>query len=243
MTTASDSTGSKSVHRVQGKDVVMPVQIRDARVWAAQFLVPASSARAVLSSAGLQPVVPIKGKAVCALGFVDYIDGDLGQYHEFMVALMAKVPGRPKSLGAFIHWLPVDQTFTCEAGRSIWGFPKEMSDITVTRERGHTAGEVRLDGQLVLRLEVGAGLPAPAFLGGRSIAAYTFGDEVLRSTAWEMQVGGVRGRPGGARVVWGDHPKAQELRGLGIPDRGIVSSSVARLKMTFNDAVPVASSV
>ncbi len=45
------------------------------------------------------------------------------------------MPAACKALGdaaAFIHHLPVDQSFTLEAGRTIWGFPKIMADFTVS---------------------------------------------------------------------------------------------------------------
>ena len=55
-----------------------------------------------------------------------YLDGDLGQYNEFGTCVMVNPPGSHarglKALGdaaAFIHHLPVDQSFTLEAGRRI----------------------------------------------------------------------------------------------------------------------------
>ena len=32
-------------------------------------------------------------------------------------------------LSTYIHRLPVDQSFTCAAGRGIWGFPKTVERI------------------------------------------------------------------------------------------------------------------
>ena len=67
-----------------------------------------------------------------------YVDGDLGQYHEYGTNVMVNPPGSNasglralQSAGAFIHHLPVDQAFTLEAGRTIWGYPKVMADFTV----------------------------------------------------------------------------------------------------------------
>jgi hypothetical protein len=43
-------------------------------------------------------------------------------------------------------------------------------------------------------------------------------------------------RPGGCRVVLGDHPIAQELRGLGFPRRALMSGSMRNVRMEFGAA-------
>jgi hypothetical protein len=186
---------------------------------------------------GLEPVEPIPGQAICAFGFVRYVDGDLGPYHEFLVSLLSKRPGASHSLGAYIHWLPVNQTLTCEAGQSIWGFPKAIADIDITPGRWHTDCELRLDGQLVVGVRVGAGVPVPSSaLGAWSIDAYAYRDGVLRRTPWTMDISGVRARLGGGRIRWGDHPMSQELQALEIPTWSFMSSTVGKLRMRFDDA-------
>ena len=229
-------TVTPSTHLIQGERVVMPVEIRDASAWAAQFLIPARTARRVLHPVGLEPLLPIPRRAICAVGFVRYVDGDLGPYHEFLISLMAKRPGRRGSQGAYIHWLPVNQTFTCEAGLSIWGFPKILADIAITPGRTHTDCELCVDDRLVMAIRVGDGLPAPVALGSRSIDAYSYRDGVLRRTPWGMAISGVRARPGGARISWGDHEMTSRLRELEIPQRAFLCTSIGKLQMTFEDA-------
>ena len=56
---------------------------------------------------------------------VQYLDSDLGTYNEFVLALTATLGDR---MGTLIRQLPVNQAFTLEAGRSIWGFPKFMTE-------------------------------------------------------------------------------------------------------------------
>src|SRR5437899_196865 len=117
-----------AVHSVLGDKVTMPVEIRDADAASAMFLGDAPAARKILADTGLEPVT-VTGRAICSLAFVRYIDGDLGPYHEFAFALLARRPGDRSSVGVYIPWLPVNQSFTCAAGREIWGFPKEIADI------------------------------------------------------------------------------------------------------------------
>src|SRR5690606_28310514 len=134
-------TSAVRAHAIQGERVELPVRIRDAAVASAMFAVPADAARAVIAYSGPDVAEPLPGRAICSLAFVRYADGDLGPYHEFAVAFLVRPPGSPPpagalgglramaGAGAFIHWLPVNQEFTLEAGRTIWGFPKEMADI------------------------------------------------------------------------------------------------------------------
>ena len=51
--------------------------------------------------------------------------------------------------GVFIHWLPVDQGFTLEAGRTIWGFPKELAEIDLRLSSPYKRRVLRKDGRLV----------------------------------------------------------------------------------------------
>lgn len=224
-----------AVHSILGEQVTMPVEIRVADAASAMFLADADAARNILGGTGLEPVT-IARRAICTLVFVRYVDGDLGPYHEFGLAVMAQLPGDRSSIGIYISWLPVNQPFTLAAGREIWGFPKEMADIRITSHGRGKRCEVLIDGRLVVALETSGGIPAPAKLGGASIAAYTNLDGVLRSTPWVMNPSDVRMRPGGARVELGEHPVAEQMRALGLPRRALFTSEIGSLQMTFEDA-------
>jgi hypothetical protein len=138
----------------------MPVRIRDAALASATFAVPAPQAQALIAYSGLRPAWPER-RALCSLVCVRYADGDLGPYHEFGVAFLVQPPGGGRGVGVFIHWLPVNQEFTLEAGRSIWGFPKELADIPMDLAGRTKRCAVRLGGRTVIELSVRQGLPLP----------------------------------------------------------------------------------
>ncbi|MGA6161107.1 acetoacetate decarboxylase family protein [Amycolatopsis magusensis] len=224
-----------TTHLIQGQPVTLPVRIRDATACAATFAVRAGAARPLLRYAGVDLVEPAPGWALCSLVFVRYLDGDLGPYHEFGVAYLIRSPAG-RGFGAFIHWLPVNQPFTLEAGRTIWGFPKEMTDIEL-RLAGRTKScVVRADGRFAMGFLVKPGAPVPSGAAATSIDAYTCLDGVLRRTPWEMRTSGVRARPGGAEVRLGDHPIAAELRSIGLPRRALSATVIGRMRMTFGEA-------
>lgn len=228
-----------TAHTILGETVTMPVEIRAARACSALFTVHEKPARRLLAEAGLLPVRPLPGRAICALAFVRYVDGDLGPYHEFAVALLCRQPGRRGTIGAYIHWLPVNQSFTCEAGRSIWGFPKENVDIDVSFAGSTKRCVVAPNGRTAVDMRISRGAPVPSGTGATSIDAYTWRDGILRRTPWNMDTAGVRTRPGGARVELGDHPVADQLRELGLPRSAMLTTEISTLGMTFNDAEQV----
>jgi Acetoacetate decarboxylase (ADC) len=231
-------------YTIQGQDVAIPVEVRDAGAHTASFLVPAPAAQDLIDYSGLEVAEPLPGRAVCTLAFMRYLDSDLGPYHEFAVAFLVRHKGmEPASkftksaevargfLGAFIHQLPVNQEFTLEAGRDIWGFPKFLADIDLDLTGRVARCSLHHDGDFVLSLSIRPGVTMPA--RGSSVDAYSLADGVLRRTAWSMEPRGVRGRPGGAVLWLGDHPMAKELRGLGLPRRAAFSSAIDHVRMRF----------
>ena len=153
-----------------------------------------------------------------------YIDGDLGEYHEYGTNVMVNPPGSTasglralQSAGAFIHHLPVDQAFTLEAGQTIWGYPKVMADFTV-REGRQFGFDVSIDGQLVAGMEFRPGLPVPPAFTTRKQVHNT----VLASRRCRTRDTGRDVAYRCALSAWavcgcgsGDHPYAKELASLG----------------------------
>ena len=229
-------------HTIAGTVLTMPVRVRKADVHTAMFSVPADDAQRLIDHSGLKVCQFRPGRAVVTLMVARYHDGDLGRYHEFGTCVMVNPHGDTgrglKALGdaaAFIHHLPVDQSFTLEAGRTIWGFPKIMADFTV-RDTNPFSFEVREGGALIAGIEFSRGLPIPSLRSRPQVLkTYSCADGTTREVPWEMTTSGVRFRPGGARLRLGEHPYARELASLGLPKRPMVSGSVGNVEMTFGD--------
>lgn len=238
----------ESQHTIAGTVLTMPVRVRKADVHTAMFSVPAEAAQRMIDYSGLQVCQHRPGKAVINLMLARYIDGDLGRYHEFGTCVMVNPPGSNarglRALGdaaAFIHHLPVDQTFTLEAGRRIWGFPKIMAEFTVHDDGKRFGFDVSVEGALIAGIDFARGLPVPGALTGKPqvLKTYTFAEGSTREVPWEMRTTGLRGRAGGATVRLGTHPYAKELASLGLPKRAMISGSVGNVEMTFGDAHPL----
>jgi len=251
MTQTSQETAS---YEVLGRTIGLPVQVRRAAQWGVQYLVPAAAAQRIVDPTGLEVTGPLPGRALLALAVCRYDDTDLDAYHEVAVSFVVRRHDAPRGvsaarrlrefgsgdIGAYIHRLPVDQEFTCAAGRDVWGYPKWITTIDIDEPapggaRG-TGTTVRLvdDGVHALTLTMAAG--GPIKLPSQAPPSYSFRDGVLRRTPWVTSSEGVTGRFGGATLVLGDHPVADELRSLGLPKRALFTSHAAQMQATFGAA-------
>lgn len=241
-----------SQYTIAGTVLTMPVRVRTAHQHTAMFVVDADAAQRMIDYSGLRVCRFGRGhrKAMVVLMLMRYEDTDLGQYYEYGTNVMVNPPGSNatgmkalQSAGAFVHHLPVDQSFTLEAGRTIWGYPKVMADFTVRNGR-QFGFDVDIDGQHVVSMEFAPGIPVPAAFASKPQvhSTYSYLDGVTRETDGKMVLSGVRYRPGGVSLRLGEHPYAAELAALGLPKRALVSSSAANVDMTFGDARTVGGS-
>ena len=96
-----------SQHTIAGTVITMPVQIRKATQHMAMFSVDADAAQRLIDYSGLQVCRYLPGRAMVVLMLMHYIDGDLGEYHEFGTSVMVNPPGSnasgPRALGCLLY--------------------------------------------------------------------------------------------------------------------------------------------
>lgn len=253
-TTGSAATRPGPARTFQGREVRLPVEVRDASSGSATYLVPAAAARTLLPDDRLEIAEVLPGRALFSLAAIDYRDNDLGDYDEVSMAVFVRPRGeraslpvpwlgnaidflRPGSLATYIWKLPVNQSFTCEAGAGIWGFPKSVERIAFTDGGGRRSCRLDMDGRHVLTLDL-------ARAGTRSLpesamTTYTFIDGRLHRTRFVSRSEGVGFAPGGAGLVLGDHPIARTLRALGLPRRPLLAVWMERQRARFEAPEPV----
>jgi hypothetical protein len=229
----------------------MPVLVRRASAGSATFLVKSAAARALIRGPGLDVAEILPGRSLISLGIIDYADNDLGDYHEVSIALFVR-PGRGSGpgywlrnaidmargkLGTYIVHLPVDQGFTCEAGRSIWGFPKTVQKIDFEYRPERVTCKLEYDGAFALALSVPRG--GARSLPETDLVTYTFIEGVLHRTAFRSGADGFGVRAGGAELTLGTGPIAAELRSLGLPRRSLLTTWMERMHARFESAEKV----
>src|SRR5256885_10868342 len=155
----------------------MPGVVGDAASAAATYLVPSAAARRLLPGPELDVVELLPGRALFSIAAIDYRDNDLGDYNEVSLALFVRPRGERAGVpylslaldfvrnrvATYIWKLPVDQRFTCAAGRGIWGFPKSVEQIAFEDAGGRRRCRLVMDGRHVLTFSVsrGGGRPPP----------------------------------------------------------------------------------
>lgn len=203
-------------YEIQGQTVPLPCVVRDASSGSVMYLVDRDAAQKLCPDA-FEVVEAAPGKTQMTLVIVDYRDNDLGDYDEVGIIFFVKPKGDPEAeLGSYIYKLPVNQSFTCEAGCRIWGFPKSVEEIEFTYQDDSATCSLTMDGQHVLTLTVPRG-------GDNSTedtpsTSYTLIEGVPHTNVFTRGGTGESTTPGGENVelVLGTHPLADELRGLGV---------------------------
>lgn len=235
----------------QGREVVLPVVVRDASSFAATYLVDAAAGRALLRGPELDVVEVLPGRALASVACIDYVDNDLGDYHEVCIALFVRRPADAPLvpyLGAVVDFfrnrlathilhLPVDQSFTRDAGEGIWGFPKTVQQIDFADADGRRRCRLVMDGRHVLT--------ATAARGGRfslpdmPMTTYSYVGGVLHETTFVSGASEVGFALGGTELELGDHPIADDLRRLGLPRRALMTVWMGHQHGRFEAPVPV----
>lgn len=246
-TAALAGSRTAASHLVQGRVVQLPVVVRDAEVTSAMYPVRTAAVRRLLPTPSLHPAECWPGWAIAVLSAIEYRDNDLGNYNEFGVNFLVTYGARPAlpllglitashqhTLGAYVHRLPVTTTFSRDAGRDIWGFPKTVAAIDFTQDGDRRVCRLDADGMHVLTFATRRG-------GSRSFAdlpqdSYAWRDGMLFRTPSRMSAGGVGFRLGGAELALGEHPMAAELRGLGLPRRALSTTSFSQWRAVFDAA-------
>jgi hypothetical protein len=230
---------------IQGRTVRLPVEVRSASTGNATYLIDAHAARGLLPADELDVVELLPGRALLSIGCIDYRDNDLGDYDEISIALFVRERRAPRGLpilgpvmdvvrgnvATWIHRLPVNQSFTCEAGCRIWGFPKVVHDIDIRAEGERAVCDWSADGRPVFRFSVPRG--GKQVLPDRTLVTYTRIEGVLHRTAFTSGAVGAGFRMGGAELELGTHPIADELRALGLPRRALMTAWMERMHGRF----------
>jgi Acetoacetate decarboxylase (ADC) len=208
--------------------------VRRATAWSAQFLAPRAAAQRMLP-APLR-AVSVAGRAVIAIAVQRYEESDLGAYDEVALSILVRRHDGARGPAVYIRHLPVTQGFTLEAGRTIWGYPKWLADITVTELDGAVRCTVREDGEAPCEIEIRTG--GPVRMPQRAVPTYSDAEGRLNLTSWVMN-GATRGRIGGAHVTPGTGRLGEDLRALGFPRRAVFATSTPVWRASFGPSSPL----
>lgn len=233
-------------YQIQGRTVTFPVEVRDASGAIAAFLVPSRAAGRLVDTA-FEIVEFLPGRTLFMLGCIDYKDNDLGDYNEVAMNFFVRQKGAARGLPYLGAWkamgsgalpsyswkMPVNQSFTRDAGALIWGFPKTVERIDFdTGTEGRFHGLLEMDGQKVFEIDMprGGSKSRPVSAG----LAYSTIEGVPHQTSFTQQIselGVSLGRS--VELSLGSHPVADDLRSLGLPKKPLMTTWTGKLTMRF----------
>jgi hypothetical protein len=226
-------------YEIEGRTVTLPCVVRDAASGTALYMVSATEAQRLVPAA-FEVLEPAPGLTQLSLLMVDYRDNDLGDYNEVGIVFFVRPRGgSDEQAGTYIHQLPVNQSFTCEAGRRIWGFPKSLQEIDIAYTDQSASCRLVMDGQHVFTLTVPRGgsgeTPEAPSIGYTLIDGVPHTNEFTRGTSGEQTTPGAEG----VALELGDHPVAEELRKLGLPKDPVLCNWCEHMRGSFGPSSPL----
>jgi hypothetical protein len=208
-------------------------------------LVSARAAQLLLPGPELEIAEVMPGRGLLSISCIDYRDNDLGDYNEVSIAFFVRERGAPRGLPyagtaidmmrgrlpTHIIHLPVNQSFTCEAGRTIWGFPKTVDEIDFDTSGDRALCTWNKDGHNVLRVSLPIG--GKRSFPEQTLCTYSYIDGELRKTEFTSSAEDLGIRLRGVDIELGAHPIADELRSLGLPKPALMSMWMGKMKARF----------
>jgi hypothetical protein len=198
----------------------------------------------------LAPVRLPTGHAIVLLLAVDYVDNPLGDYDEVVVGMVARPRGPGGTVhgllhsvlrghhGVWIEHMAVSQPFTREAGEAIWGYPKTLDELGFDHRGRRARCTWARDGRSILTLEQPTRTRLPAAPPLR-MTTYTQVDGTVMTTRLTARARRIGIAPGSGEIHLGDHPVADQLRGLGLQRAPLATVWLARTRMRFSTARPL----
>jgi hypothetical protein len=205
-------------YQIQGRTVTLPAVVRDASSGSVMYMVDRGAAQKLIP-AEFEAIEAAPGKTQLTLVIIDYRDNDLGDYYEVGILFFVRPVGQPDAeVGSFIYKLPVNQSFTRDAGYQIWGFPKTVEKIDFDYADDRATCRLEMAGQHVFTLTVPRG--GTGTTADTESLGYTMIEGIAHRNAFTRGGSGEQTVPGGdgVELVLGDHPLADELRDLGLPE-------------------------
>jgi len=181
----------------------------------------------------LSPIRATRNRAAVTLLCVDYDrighDSGITPYNEFGVLIPAVhdetrtlpyVSVFSRGVSGYVWHLPVTSEPAKALGVDIWGYPKEVADITHDDDGSTRHTSVHIDGEHLIDVTVER---PPMFTQSDTSVSYTTKDESVLCENLELN-GEIGLWPYSSNISFrlGDHPRAQRLEELDLSNRALM---------------------
>jgi len=244
----TQSTERPMQSALEAGEAKLPLLFQEFSAMMAFFPVPIASLQALVPDRRLKLVPFRPGFSVVGIACLQYEKCDLGPYNE--VGVFFPVRFRPKlnlplipllfeesfkDMGAYIHRLPVTTQAALDAGKKFWGYPKFIADIEFTETSGWKTCRWTEGNQLVLELSTQILKPGP--VRRRVIRTFSVLEGQLLATTFEEE-GSLQAtrKPDAARLSFGSHPHAEEIKAWKLQPRAIETRFFTQVQGRLNAA-------
>ena len=228
---------------IEGRTLGFPAHFPDASSALGLFLVPSRAANALIGESGFEVAQVAPGRAIFSLSCVHYRDSDCGSYREVSMAFFVKKIGFASGIpylgtwldiagdraATFVWKLPVTSRLANDAGVQMWGLPKTIEEIDFELSGERATFDLCMGGRKVLNYSVRALGKRSQPRGTSDVYSIYEGAPHVTHLCHEYHDMGVQ--LGGGVLRLGDHPLAEQLRGLGLPRRPLISSWIGRFAL------------
>src|SRR5450432_930979 len=232
---------------VDGIRFVMPVESRNSSAMIAAFSIDWDKARALIPPGDVHPF-RLWNRGVLVVTVINYRETDIGAYIEYSLAIACTRGANPAprllpgvlisyfGTGQYVFDLPVSSEVSVKGGKGIWGMPKHKANLDFVTGKKWASSQYDLDGRMVSRFDVL--LPKSYWLPLNMGAANycVFRGMMMKSLIYcRGKVGFYLMRPGSARLVLGDHKRAEMIRGLDVDPNPIFAGYIPEVLGVLDD--------
>jgi Acetoacetate decarboxylase (ADC) len=232
---------------VDGIRFLMPVDSRDSSAIIAAFPINWEKARALIPPGDVHPF-RLWTRGLLVVTVVDYRQTDIGAYIEYSLAIACTKGARPAppllpgllmplfGTGQYVFDLPVSTEISTKGGKGIWGMPKHQANLDFVAGTQWVSSQYDLDGRMVSRFDVRKpqSFWLPLNMGATNYCV--FRDMMMKSLIYFRGKAGVHLlRPGSARLLLGDHPRADVIRGLEVDPNPIFAAYIPEVLGLLDD--------
>jgi hypothetical protein len=232
---------------VDGIRFVMPVESRNSSAMIAAFSIDWDKARALIPPGDVHPF-RLWNRGVLVVTVINYRETDIGAYIEYSLAIACTRGANPAprllpgvlisyfGTGQYVFDLPVSSEVSVKGGKGIWGMPKHKANLDFVTGKKWASSQYDLEGRMVSRFDVL--LPKSYWLPLNMGAANycVFRGMMMKSLIYcRGKVGFYLMRPGSARLVLGDHKRAEMIRGLDVDPNPIFAGYIPEVLGVLDD--------
>lgn len=232
---------------VDGIRYVMPVASSEASAIVAVFPIDFELAREAIPDGDVHPF-RMWNRALLIVTVIDYRKTNIGNYIEYSLAIACTKGARPApalapaifqrffGTGQYVFDLPVSTEISVKGGKGIWGMPKHRANLDFVTGKSWISSQYDLDGQMVSRFDVRRPrwIWIPVNTGAANYCM--FRGMIMKSVIYFRGKAGMHLlRPISARLVLGDHPRAEKIRALNIGPNPIFSAYLPNVRGVLDD--------